>query len=160
MEWFESLDGSLDIEAEPLLGVAMEAAKAINACLRFLYSHDAWLSPQEASYAAELAMRFLRRCQTCACRAWEEGRALFVLQPKLHALHEMTLQLLDSAASQQLSLNPLLFSNQCNEDFIGRQARLSRRVAAKRVIQRVLQRYLKGAYAQWVSAGFLVEGSR
>ena len=37
MEWFESLDGSLNIEAEPLLGIAMEAAKAINDFLRFLY---------------------------------------------------------------------------------------------------------------------------
>ena len=157
MQWFESMGGEWD---EPLLSLAWQAARAINEFFRFLYARDAWLSAGDARYAGELAFKFLRRYEACACAAFEQKRALFVKQPKLHPLQETALNLVDSSSEDALKLNPLLFSNQCSEDFIGRPSRLSRRVGTRQVVKRVLERYLQASYSQYVSAGYLIEPRR
>lgn len=52
--------------------------------------------------------------------------------------------------------NPLNMSTQCDEDFVGRPSRLARRTRpGKTQVKRVLQRYLKGAYQEWVKLGFI-----
>ena len=61
--------------------------------------------------------------------------------------------------SCRFSVNPLVWSVQSDEDFIGRPSRLSRRVSPVTVVQRVTQRYLQGAYAEWVRARLIVEPS-
>ena len=156
LEFFESLEGGL---REPLLQLALEAAKAINQFFRLLYASDVWVSPADAHKAAQLLFKFLRRYQQCAQDAHDECRPLFILQPKCHPLHHMACDLLQRSKAGLESVNPLAFSCQMSEDFIGRPSRLSRRVTARGTIRRVIQRYLQSAYTQWVHAGLLIEGA-
>lgn len=60
--------------------------------------------------------------------------------PKGHYLHHQFLSMLHASQNGEWTLNILTFSNQLSEDFVGKPARLSRRVSAKTASLRVLQR--------------------
>ena len=134
-----------------------EAATAVNASMRVLYSGTAWLSVPEAREAAEQGLRFLRRYSNLCKISHAAGRTLFVLQPKFHAYHHLMMYLLDGTSRGAAVLNPLCFSTQISEDFVGRPSRLSRRVTSQRpCADRVIDRYLRSCYHQWVKCGFIV----
>ena len=62
-----------------------------------------------------------------------------------HVLHDAELFLQQTAgvdSQQKLFLSPLAFSNECNEDMIGKCCRLARRVDARSMQRRVLQLWL------------------
>ena len=156
LEWFETLDGSFD-EDDEVMSLAMEACKALNGFVRLLFRSGAWLSAEDAGLAAQLALKYLRRYSQLAGWAQREDRTLWILQPKVHCLHHIALTLWEHSQAGKKSLNPVCCSTQTSEDFIGKPSRLSRRVAAQTVIQRVLERHLQNSYAEWVKAGLLVE---
>ena len=134
-----------------------EAATAVNASMQVLYSGTAWLSVPEAREAAEQGLRFLRRYSNLCKISHAAGRTLFVLQPKFHAYHHLMMYLLDGTSRGAAVLNPLCFSTQVSEDFVGRPSRLSRRVTSQRpCADRVIDRYLRSCYHQWVKCGFIV----
>lgn len=115
-----------------------------------MYRAGAWLDPNESKLIGELSMRFLRRYGQLASEASAASKSLFVLLPKIHSWHHLTLD-------QKKIMNPLCYSTQQSEDFIGRPSRLSRRVGTHGpVLYRVMDRYLQAAYAQWVTAGYVV----
>ncbi|CAE7231791.1 unnamed protein product, partial [Symbiodinium sp. KB8] len=114
VRFFEDCDGLCD---EPIFRLAIQAAQAINEFLRLLYSSDLWLPPEVARRAAELMFRFLRRYESCARLSYEEGRTLFILQPKLHTLQHCGITLLHTAGRNMEGLNPLCWSTQMSEDF-------------------------------------------
>ena len=139
------------------MSLAMEACKALSGFVRLLFRSGAWLSAEDAGLAAQLALKYLRRYSQLAGWAQREGRMLWILQPKVHCLHHIALTLWEHSQAGKKSLNPVCCSTQTSEDFIGKPSRLSRRVAAQTVIQRVLERHLQNSYAEWVKAGLLVE---
>ena len=156
LEWFESLDGNFAADDE-VMSLAMEACKSLNSFVRLLFRSGAWLSAEDGGLAAQFACRFLRRYSQLASWALREARSLWILQPKLHCLHHIALTLWKDSQAARKSLNPVCCSTQTSEDFIGKPSRLSRRVAAQTVLQRVLQRHLQCSYSEWVRSGLLVE---
>ncbi|CAE6948621.1 unnamed protein product [Symbiodinium sp. CCMP2592] len=48
------------------------------------------------------------------------------------------------------------FAAETSHDFVGRQSRLSRRVAPQQAIKRVIERYLQAAYSEFVASGYFV----
>ena len=78
--------------------LAMEGTISVNAFLQMLYEADAWLCPQDASRAAQLCFRFLRRYEEAAVLARDDFQTLFLLAPKLHCLHHIAVDLWQAAA--------------------------------------------------------------
>ena len=139
------------------LKLAGGAAVSANAFLRLLYNWEAWLPAPIAKRAGELGQRFLRRYSTLCTMAREAGRNLWILQPEFHAFHHLVIYLLRSS-ERGCVLNPLVFSTQQSEDFIGRPSRLSRRVTGQRpCAERVIDRYLRSAFHQWQRAGYIIK---
>lgn len=146
---------------EPLLQLAAEACEAIQACSRFLYRSSLWLQPEQCRVTGELAFKFLRRYSEMASRAKCTGRNLFVLQPKIHCLHHFAVTLFSAYKRNVVEMNPLGKSCQPSEDFIGRPARLARRVTAQRpVLHRIMDRYLMNSYALFVRQRYLIRSVR
>ena len=156
MLWFESLDGTIHGE---MCTLAMDAAKTINSFLRLLYRSDVFLSVDNTRLAGELCCKFLRRYGELAALAKAQHTTLWILQPKLHCLHHMGLELLKHASRGCEGLNPVALSTQLSEDFISKPSRLSRRVAAATTMKRVIERHLQASYKAWVKAGLLIETS-
>lgn len=147
-----------DFSQNHLLSMSYEATISINKFFEVLYSRELFLERDDAKLAANLGMQFLRRFASLAELSLQQGRALFVIQPKAHAFHHILVSLYRSCEAQAVSftLNPLGFSTQCDEDFVGRPSRLSRRTRVGKVqVRRVIQRYLKGAYHQWLKMGYI-----
>ena len=150
--------GGESFSDEPLLKTGMEATKALNSSLRAFYSYPLFLTPAQAKAAAGEGLRFLRRYASCALQARQQGRALFAVMPKSHAFHHLMLHLEIHAGhpGRRWLLNPMAWSTQMCEDFVGRPSRLSRRVKPGATqVKRVIQRHLKSAYQQWVAAGLI-----
>ena len=74
----------------------------------------------------------------------------FHLEPSLHLLKHIGLRLrtqLEAGATH--ILNPATFLAEAGEDFIGKVARISRRVSARLTSQRTMQRILVKTCADW-----------
>ena len=75
--------------------------------------------------------------------------------PKGHALDHILFALRKSAVCRKRSLNPLIFSVQLFEDFIGRVSRAARKASPQQVVKSVLQRCLQASYRHWHAGGFV-----
>ena len=130
-----------EITEEALSGIA-----AANTCFRTLYGCGFWLLPNEATTAGLAGMRFLTSYLRLASWTLHEGRIRYPLMPKLHYLHHAFRDLVLSASALNWIPNPLGTSVQLDEDFVGRVARLSRRVGSALLMRRTLERYLIGLH--------------
>ena len=103
-----------------MMDLVGEAATAIDTCIRGLYESDAFLPSALAQELGEQGLRFLKRYATMAELAMQKGLPHFLLIPKVHVLHHIFLDMLQSSAKAAWVENPLLYSVQQDEDFIGR----------------------------------------
>ena len=160
MAWLEAECSASDFSDDPFLQAVSEASGAIQNCIRQMYHEVIFLTPAKAERIANEGMRFLRRYLSLADMSKRSGRLLFVLQPKHHAVHHVMVSLWQSSQKNLPSLNPLTLSVQQDEDFIGRGARLSRRVTAMRpALQRTMERYLMSVYHEFEKAGYILQPS-
>ena len=157
MRWLEDLFENDMPQGDPTLPLIVDATKAANAWFHWLYSSGVWLSPQVAEEVANLGFKFLRRYSELAKIAKQNRACLWSFQPKIHIYHHFNVQLWENSQRRILSLNAISLSCQMDEDFIGRNSRLSRHVTSRSLIHdRVLSRYLAAAYSQWVSARLII----
>ena len=160
MLWVDARARSEDWSGDRMLEAGGEAAIAINAFIQSLYHGTCWLEPLEAQRAAEHGFRFMRRYMECALMARRQHRALWIVLPKIHCLHHILVSLLDGSKTGAATLSPLTTSVQQDEDFIGRNSRLSRHVSAVNTSERVVQRYLQSCYCKFVASGYLVRAEK
>lgn len=120
------------------------ATRAMNLALMFMYSSGFFIERDQGIQLSKLIMSCLQNYTKCARLTWEQGYHRFGLMPKLHYLHHSAykLQCESSQPSCCWVLNPMGASNQVEEDFIGRPARLSRRINIRQLHLRVVQRSL------------------
>ena len=143
MLWVESRFLAEDWSGNDMLQLGGEACVAANSFLKKLYGAEAWLTPDEALQVSGLGFRFLRRYSQCALLAFQRNLRLWAIQPKAHACAHIFAALAEGAR-KGLTLNALCTSVQQDEDFIGRNSRLSRHVNQAHVAERVVDRYLQG----------------
>ena len=124
--------------------------------LRLLYSFELWLPRQVAMQIADKGLAFLRLNGRAAAYSHENNLGLFLFMPNLHRLHHIWVEVRRQAQATQWVLSPLSLSCQVDEDYIGRPARLSRRVSPRLVCLRTLQRSLQAAYAKYVEMGHII----
>lgn len=157
MEWVEHRFKTEGHGWSEMYRLAGEAATAANDFLRLVYSFGAFMSRTESRNAGNLCLTFLRKYSLLARLAVSNHQCLWLLVPKHHALHHIALYMLEGSMKGPL-LNPLCWSTQQSEDFVGRPSRLSRRVTPKllQVAPRVLSRHLQQSYEHWVKAGYIV----
>ena len=110
---------------------------------RIVHTHGVWLTRTCAQRAQHHLSVMLRGYKTCALAARNLELAAFGLKPKLHGLHHVSKELLSQLRTNcPRVLNPIIYSCESNEDAVGKIARLSRRVSARRVNSRVLDRIM------------------
>lgn len=120
----------------------------MNFALSSLYKEGFFICAQRARQIASCWLLFLQKYTDAASFVYRSGLSRFALVPKVHYLHHGAIRLLREAergleeGGCGWAINPMSESVQVQEDFIGRPARLSRRVCPKRTHLRVLQRSL------------------
>ena len=148
--WLETEENN--IRNDVMLMMCKEATECIDAAFEKLYASDVWLTVSDARYIGNNGLRFLQLYQALATEAYQNNLALWSFMPKVHLVHHI----FDECASADCDIiSPMTFAVQVDEDFIGRKARLARKVAPTQVILRTLQRSLAVSYAHWSESGFL-----
>lgn len=142
-----ALAEATDDKQKTMLTVMMQISESFSALSQVLFNHSLLLPRTCCVSVVEHGKRAL-----CGY-AWMAREIVpicgWAMVPKLHMLRhviydvEMFLQLTgDSQSSNKLFLSPLAFSNECNEDMIGKCCRLARRVDSRSMQKRVLQLWM------------------
>lgn len=125
---------------------AIEAANKFMSCL---YHAALWLTAEERDTLLVKGYTCTTSFQACANQAFEQDMTRWKLQPKLRLLGEVLFKL-ESEKQQNLpSINPLSWSCQQDEDFVGHIASQSRQVSVRTVHSRTLSRYQVALAARW-----------
>ena len=114
----------------------------LNKALSAMYRGGFWLETACAKRVGLLLRSFMVNYVEAAHAALRMKRRLFGLTPKLHMLHHTSYELLDQASRSPWAINPVAYMNQIQEDYIGRPARISRRVSIRTIHKSVMQRCL------------------
>jgi hypothetical protein len=117
-------------------------AKALNFACRGLYSEGVWVPASRAEGYGSAILVFVSEYEALALSAYNSGWTLWPLLPKFHLLHHTGMDLLWAAGNSQWALNPLCFSCQMAEDYIGRPSRLSRRSSVRGLEFKTMDRTL------------------
>ena len=125
-----------------ILGAVMQLTESLLNFISLQYSHDLWLPTKCAEFMYLEGLVALRAYNYAAQHGMDMGKPLFGLRPKFHSLAETVFETKQGVANgHPYILTPLTFSCEGNEDFIGRVARISRRVSSRTCTLRTLQRY-------------------
>ena len=144
------------VAEDRILKIAYTCAVNIENFLKGLYGHELWIHQSKARVIASYGELFLKWYGRGVALAYRNHQRLFLLQPNLHRFHHIVYDFKIQSQNCEWIINPLAFSTQPEEDYIGRPSRVSRRVSARMVIQRTLQRSLIAAHASYRNAGFFV----
>eukprot|EP00438_Fugacium_kawagutii_P032281 Skav200056 [mRNA] locus=scaffold2277:17789:18391:- [translate_table: standard] len=134
-----------------------QALVAANLFLSTLYRSGLWLTERQRRRIIDSVGSLLEHFTQCANYAFTQGWVRFKFQPKFHMIAELRYGLMMDAKENRASISPLAFSCQMDEDFVGRIATQSRRVSARTLHVKVLQRYKislaagggKNAFKSW-----------
>ena len=119
--------------------------------MRGLYRSGLFIKLDRARDISNSGLLFLRSYAICASMAFARGARRFCMVPKLHFFNHILLELRQQSESKtaRWACNPLTYSVQLQEGFIGRPSRLSRRVSARKHAVRTLQRVLACMHAEY-----------
>ena len=122
-----------------------KAIEIMNATLSELYSRGFWLRSDHGKRLGKCLKSFLfcyARCaHLCMC-GYVNHTLRFTMIPKVHFMDHIATRMVVDSAKAEWIINPVAESVQMQEDYIGRPARLSRRVNPRLIHQRVLERSL------------------
>ena len=123
-----------------------KGTQLMNIVLSVLYAEGYWICGCTAKKLGLMMRSFLLTYQECAYECLQRRLNRFILVPKAHMISHTAEGLIDDGTRCQWVPNPLATSNQQSEDYIGRPCRLSRRVHARRLHTRVMDRSLLASY--------------
>ena len=120
-----------------------------------LHSHKLWLPRHCAQRAQHALSTTIRGYMFCAVQAKSLQIRAFGIKPKFHGLHHVSQEMLHALrGGAEWILSPLAFSCESNEDMVGKVSRLARRVSARLVNKRVLDRLMFKSKALFLRSGF------
>ena len=141
----EVLVASADLCDDWILKTILAAATAIGNFFRVVFRSPYKLKPDDAQSAILDVYRFCRLYVLLAHRCLTQKLCLFKVKPKAHMLcHIVRKMWVQYQIDPNSVTNPLAFSTFQGEDFVGKVARISRRVSAKLHGVKIMHRYLVG----------------
>ena len=131
--------------ATPITSKILEAIVQINIAFGIMYRGGVWLSSQEAREAGEAGLAVLTCYAQLASNTFNAGSCRCAYTPKCHCIHHAFLSMYRNADHYVWSVNPVTYSVQIDEDFVGKISRHARRVGYVKLMERTIGRYRRGA---------------
>ena len=126
-----------------------KGVKLMNYVLTSLYYRGYWIPAAEGLKIGQALGKFLQTYALCS-HLCQTGHTVspnrFTMVPKLHYLAHISERLVVQGSSARWCQNPLAESVQCQEDYIGKPCRLSRRVSPKALHARTIDRSLLASF--------------
>eukprot|EP00438_Fugacium_kawagutii_P022976 Skav222205 [mRNA] locus=scaffold3943:41172:42716:+ [translate_table: standard] len=155
-KWLVVFLDELPDDAHKMLSKCKQALKQLNSAMSFLYNAPLFLEKPEGQYIYHHGMHWIQTYSMLARKCYSLKRPhLFPLMPKLHSVHHCFLAIRLQCERAGYGISPLASSCQMDEDCIGRVARTTRRVNARLMVRRTLERHLIACWKVWHDAGLL-----
>ena len=124
-----------------LLRMMLKLLQATTSTMQMCHNHNLWLSRACARRLYVDMVRMLRGYQLVGSMCLQKRYRAFIQKPKNHALHHIAWTIRSQlAAGAPYIINPEADSCECDEDYVGRIARLSRKVNVRLQGHRVFSR--------------------
>ena len=107
-----------------------------------MYSSGFWIPSPDAKRLGKYLYLFLAKYAELASLTLRMRKQRFPMTPKIHMLAHAAHDLIKQSDVSSWAINPAALTNSVQEDYIGRGARLSRRVNVRRMATNVLMRSL------------------
>ena len=110
--------------------------------LGVLYNSGFWIRSSKAVSLGNMIFRFLSLYAKCAEITLHQKKKRFGITPKLHMMAHCAHDLVSQGENPNCdwAMSPLSSTNQIQEDFIGRPARISRRVNIRSIHSSLMMR--------------------
>ena len=119
-----------------------EATSVLNKAFALMYSSGFWINSTRAKQLGLSLHFFLGTYHKLAFETHAAGKHRYAFVSKMHCLAHIAVGLKRQSEVAEFAENPLATSVQLQEDFIGRPARLSRRVDLRQIHRNVVSRTL------------------
>ena len=130
------------VEQDSILKQILSSANAMGRVVRTALGAEFFMSSEDCEIVAESGHEFLLGYADLVAQCHARELCLFKLRPKVHYLNHIFLRVYEEWLSSGTATNPLAEATFMSEDFVGRTARLSRKISTRAVATKTLQRYL------------------
>lgn len=137
----DKLDTFTDEDTKKLFELCLVATSSANKFMKTLYNAGFWLSFSERQDLISHGHRLLNAFNSCADLCYWADLTRFKLQPKQHMFGELMFEIEFHHRHKWPTPNPLAYSTQMDEDFVGRICVFSRKVSICSIHSRTLSRY-------------------
>lgn len=137
--WISSCCGRF---SDAIVFVQVDAAQNFNLAASVLYRSGVWVRKDAAQRLSHLLFQFLAQYSQCASITLHQQKRRFPLVPKVHMVAHCALEMKLQSEQSIWVENPMQTTNQIQEDYIGRPARISRRVSIRSVHKSLMMRSL------------------
>ena len=114
----------------------------MNRALSFMYSSGYWIKKHQAKQLGLALHFFLGAYHKLAFECAQVGKHRFAFVPKMHCIAHIAVLLKQQSLCARWCQNPISTTVQMQEDYIGRPARVSRRVDIRQIHRNVVSRTL------------------
>lgn len=128
-------------EDEAYMTYIWQGAKHANTCLHMLYEAPLWMEPDTARTISDEGLNFLRDFKKLASMAYKRSTPRYQIVTKLHFWAHICWDLRLQADTGHPVLNPLAYSCQMDEDYVGKICSLSRYCHGRTIHSATLQKY-------------------
>ena len=140
---------AVDDSAKPYLEEMLNLFTFANRFMSKLYNCNLWIKAGARQVIINSCEGLLQSFVSCAQMAFDLDLCRFKLRPKYHMVGELLFSFKTDDLKGRETLNPLAYSTQVDEDFIGKVATFSRHVSSRTLHTRTLRRYLLALKASW-----------
>ena len=127
----------------------LQVARHTNTCLSMLYEAPLWMEPDTARAISDEGLNFLRGFKKLASMALRRGNPRYQIVTKLHFWAHICWDLRFQADTGYPVLNPLAYSCQMDEDYVGKVCSLSRLCHGRTMHFATLQKYKINLALRW-----------
>ena len=129
------------IRQDDIMKEILASAVAMGQVIKICFEAEFFMSSEHCMEVIDCGHNFLCGYGKLVNMCYSQGLCLFKLRPKVHYLNHIFLKILEEWRAGGTATNPIGEATFMSEDFVGRTARLSRRVNARTVAVKTLQRY-------------------
>ena len=136
-----TLQSNAEPQDVPVLKLMLAVCEAMLSMTRIMHTHGIWMDRVCGRRLYIEIMRVLRGYQLLGSRCLSLSYRAFIQKPKNHALHHIGWKIREQLSQgAAFVLNPETFSCEPDQDYIGRVARLSRKLDVRKQGFRVFRR--------------------
>ncbi|CAE7299174.1 unnamed protein product [Symbiodinium sp. CCMP2456] len=129
------------VQQDDIMKEILACALAIGRVMKVCFEAEFFMSNEHCMTVIDCGHSFLCGYSKLVNMCYSRQLCLFKLRPKVHYLNHIFLRVLEEWRSSGTATNPIGEATFMSEDFVGRTARLSRRVNTRAVAVKSLQRY-------------------